>query len=262
VPYSLSWLADVLRNAHLAVVEVDGWKDRGHADQPHAYGVLCHHTGPGSAQGLIDLIRDGRGAPDPLSGPLSHLFLDEDGTFYVIAAGRCNHAGAGMWHGITAGNSSLIGIEARNKGDGTDVWDAVQMEAYARGAAAILSHVHADSVMCAGHKEYALPRGRKVDPSFDMVAFRQHVENIMKLGANAPLNAGVVSTVDPQRSMLRKGDQGGSVHELQVRLDITPDGAFGPRTEAAVKAFQSSHGLTADGLVGPKTWAAILKEGN
>jgi hypothetical protein len=26
--------------------------------------------------------------------------------------------------------------------------------------------------MCVGHKEYAQPPGRKIDPSFDMTAFR------------------------------------------------------------------------------------------
>lgn len=44
---------------------------------------------------------------------------------------------------------------------------------------------------------------------------------------------------------------------VQKRVGATPDGRFGSGTEAAVKAFQRSHGLTADGVVGPKTWAAL-----
>jgi peptidoglycan hydrolase-like protein with peptidoglycan-binding domain len=40
--------------------------------------------------------------------------------------------------------------------------------------------------------------------------------------------------------------------------NVVVDGVFGPQTEAAVKAFQSSQGRTADGIVGPKTWTALV----
>lgn len=35
------------------------------------------------------------------------------------------------------------------------------------------------------------------------------------------------------------------------------DGKIGPRTRAAVEAFQADNGLTADGVVGRKTWAKL-----
>jgi hypothetical protein len=174
------WLAEVLRNAGCIVEELADWKTRG---RPGAFGpvkgVLCHHTaGPfvGNAPSLR-LILNGR---SDLPGPLSHLHLARDGTFTVVAAGRCNHAGAGTWRGINSGNTSFIGIEAENAGNGLDKWPDVQMEAYAKGVAAILKHLGVDSVMCVGHKEYALPPGRKVDPSFNMVAFRQKVAAFME----------------------------------------------------------------------------------
>lgn len=245
----LMWLADVLREAGCKVVETKGWHERGRGDFVSAKGVLCHHTGPGSKEGLIDLITKGRA---DLPGPLSQLFLDEDGTFYVIAAGRCNHAGKGRWHGVDQGNYHLIGIEARNAGDGKDIWEPAQMQAYQTGVAAILKHIGVDALMVAGHKEYALPKGRKIDPSFNMIEFREGVENMMQ-----HLLAGPVATVQPKQDMLRKGDMGNAVLLLQSKLKIKMDGNFGPNTEAAVKNFQLSHGLTVDGLVGPATWKEL-----
>ena len=61
---------------------------------------------------------------------------------------------------------------------------------------------------------------------------------------------------------LRKGDRGDEVRQLQTMLDrcgyvIDIDGAFGARTEAAVKGFQRSAGLDVDGIVGAKTWEAL-----
>ena len=61
----------------------------------------------------------------------------------------------------------------------------------------------------------------------------------------------------------RKGDQGHPILTLQELLrahghQIAVDGVFGPVTEAAVRAVQSSRGLTADGIVGPQTWPAVI----
>jgi hypothetical protein len=176
----ITWLADALRSGGCKVTELAGWQTRGRPGEfGPVRGVLCHHTaGPrtGNAPSL-NLIVNGR--PD-LPGPLSHLHLARDGTFTVIAAGRCNHAGPGTWQGINTGNTSFIGIEAENAGDGTDSWPDVQIEAYARGCAAILKHIGAPVIMCAGHKEYALPKGRKIDPAFDMNNFRKRVEAFMQ----------------------------------------------------------------------------------
>jgi putative chitinase len=62
--------------------------------------------------------------------------------------------------------------------------------------------------------------------------------------------------------LLRKGDNNENVKLMQQKLGIEPAVTnFGPKTEAAVKAWQATHGLDADGIVGDKTWAMIMAEG-
>lgn len=249
-----TWFADVLRAAGLSVQEQPGWKTRGRPWTGPIRGVLWHHTAgarSGNAPSLR-LVTEGRA---DLPGPLSQFVLGRDGTWYVVAAGRSNHAGAGAWQGVTSGNSSFLGIEAENAGDGKDPWPEVQTDSYARGTAALLEHLGLSSLMVAGHKEYALPKGRKIDPTLDMAAARQNIAVL--LAAEPEDRPTVVATIDPRRAMLRRGDHGASVIELQQKLGIKADGVFGPATDAAVRAFQARKGLAADGLVGPATWRAL-----
>lgn len=59
--------------------------------------------------------------------------------------------------------------------------------------------------------------------------------------------------------LLKKGNRGESVKQLQKALNLYPDGIFGEVTEEAVKAFQKSKGLKQDGIVGDKTLEALPK---
>jgi len=61
-----------------------------------------------------------------------------------------------------------------------------------------------------------------------------------------------------------KGWQGDLVvwaqeHLISAGYQIPVDGGFGRATTAAVKSFQTQHGLTADGIIGPETWQALLR---
>jgi putative chitinase len=61
--------------------------------------------------------------------------------------------------------------------------------------------------------------------------------------------------------ILKKGDNNENVKLMQQKLGIEPAVTnFGPKTEAAVKAWQVANGLVADGIVGPATWAKIMGE--
>ena len=60
--------------------------------------------------------------------------------------------------------------------------------------------------------------------------------------------------------LLKRGDNNENVKQLQIKLGLEPIGNFGPKTEEAVKAFQTKNGLTADGIVGDGTWSKIMGE--
>ena len=181
-------------------------------------GVICHHTGGPLSGNMPSLGVVTNGRPD-LPGPLAQLCLGRDGTMYVVAAGRCNHAGTGNWQGFTRGNTNFIGIEAENtgftRGPKADPWPAVQMDAYRRGVAAILKKIRANAIMVCGHKEYALPPGRKIDPTFDMNDFRLQVAAIM--AGTAPLPY-VIPVIDGEgRKTLRRGARGNQVKQVQTQ---------------------------------------------
>lgn len=178
------WIPQVCRQFGLTVVETDGWQSRGSATfDPQ--GVIAHWTaGPRTGEmPSLRILRDGR--PD-LDGPLAQVGLGRSGTVYVIASGRANHAGRGLWMRTLDSNTELLGIEAENSGPGDD-WPHVQLAAYDRLEAALLYGIGRDSRYLAGHFEYALPHGRKPDPStIDMDAQRARVARIRPGGVQAP----------------------------------------------------------------------------
>ncbi|MFD5589638.1 peptidoglycan-binding protein [Streptomyces sp. NPDC127063] len=61
---------------------------------------------------------------------------------------------------------------------------------------------------------------------------------------------------------LRTGSRGTDVRTAQHLLAargyaVSPDGAYGKKTAAAVRQFQTRTGLKADGVIGPKTWTKL-----
>lgn len=175
----LTNLADVCRTSGLPVVEVAGWRTRGRDGRFNPRGTLVHHTGTGTAAGshsVVALLVKGR--PD-LDGPLCQLGLDRDGTVYVIAAGRGNHAGkAKAFAGVPAGdgNELWLGIEAFNSG--SEGWGLVQLLAYHRLCAALADGYRWPRARTAAHAETS--KTGKWDPGYggrviDMAAFRYAV---------------------------------------------------------------------------------------
>ncbi len=66
------------------------------------------------------------------------------------------------------------------------------------------------------------------------------------------------------QSMWRINSSGTCVKYIQQLVNfthyspaLTVDGAFGPKTDSAVRALQTAFRLRVDGVVGPQTWSVI-----
>jgi putative chitinase len=89
---------------------------------------------------------------------------------------------------------------------------------------------------------------------------------LKELGATAGHSSAELTEADhddvdvSELGVLRKGSKGDGVKMMQTALGVAADGAFGPGTEAKLKAWQSAHGLVADGIAGPATLAKLLDD--
>lgn len=87
-----------------------------------------------------------------------------------------------------------------------------------------------------------------------VVASPAHASASASAAAGVQVKAATSTTV----VWVRYGDTGALVKIVQQRLGgLTVDGSFGPKTLAAVKAYQKAHKLLVDGAVGPAMWTAL-----
>ena len=94
----------------------------------------------------------------------------------------------------------------------------------------------------------------------NLFAFLVNFPAVQEINPNNPF---LQSLNDAVSSVLRPGATGGEVKILQAGLNgkgyaLVADKVFGPRTEAAVRQFQSDRGLQVDGIVGSQTWGALV----
>jgi pyruvate/2-oxoglutarate dehydrogenase complex dihydrolipoamide acyltransferase (E2) component len=71
---------------------------------------------------------------------------------------------------------------------------------------------------------------------------------------DAPATPAATTTA---KATLKVGSKGALVKEVQKKIGVTADGAFGPNTQKAVKAYQTKHGIPVTGVVDAATWAKL-----
>lgn len=98
--------------------------------------------------------------------------------------------------------------------------------------------------------------------------FKADVAPAVKPTAPKPTAANTPIVASGPRPTLRSGIHKTNpaykpyIVEVQSVVGVTPDGLFGPGTQAAVIKYQKANGLSADGVVGPATWAKIQLNSN
>ncbi|WP_309049288.1 N-acetylmuramoyl-L-alanine amidase [Streptomyces sp.] len=186
-PLSADRFLAALRAEGVKVAERSGWRTHNRNSKGAwgpVNGIVIHHTA-----GTNSLNLCWSGTAD-LPGPLCHTHLAKTGVATMLSAGRANHAGTFAANAFNSmlnessthprpdaaepvdANARTYGIEIENLGNGSDPYPAAQYDQAVRWAAA-LCRAHgwtAHSVI--GHKEGTR---RKIDPSFDMDAFRDAV---------------------------------------------------------------------------------------
>lgn len=212
-------LASQLRDAGLTVVVIDGWYERGRPESTGGFdpdGTLWHHTGaadkiPGSIKDDLEyahwLFTVGR---SDLGPPLAQISIGRDGTVYLGAGQRANHAGKAKASGPMPagdGNELYAGVEAQNSG--TEGWPKAQYEAMVKTAVVLGEYGMPGRVWGSthnrAHRETSVTG--KWDPGgLDMDRFREDIAHAA-MGRKPPKMTAIQKARIEGRKMIASGEQ-------------------------------------------------------
>jgi hypothetical protein len=166
--------ADVLScTAPIGVAQVRP-APKGRGETAVIAGIVLHDTDGPAVSNAPSLGILTKGRPD-LPGPLAHILIGRDGSAYQITSFRqwISHIGrAAPWLGVELANRNTIAVYIES--DGKGFYPEAQL-ASARAIVRALMAAYGTRIVV-GHKEVAIPRGRKRDPALDMEAFREQVD--------------------------------------------------------------------------------------
>lgn len=219
-----------LRAAGLEVVEIPGWRTRKRPGAFRPLGVLWHHTGGKEAKGKERAYADwmfltGR---NDLPAPLCQLSVDRNGTVYVGAAGRANHAGKAKASGPLPagdGNELYVGVECHN--NGSEGWSDAQYAAMVTLGRCLSAALGIDATAHRAHAETSVTG--KWDPGrLDMSRFRAAIaqtaptspaprpqEDEMNTNQEKTLNA---TFVEAEAAARRANMTAGGIDQVKAQL--------------------------------------------
>jgi hypothetical protein len=199
-----------LRARGVTIREVGGWEGRGYEFPQRPDGALRHWDAIASKLPTAGLSVITNGRPD-LKGPLAQVYKSRytDGNgldvAYVVASGKANHAGAGIWNGIS-GNYNLLGLEIAWSGPGEAFPAKRKLTSELIMRALLDCCAGTNTNDAAEHREYATPPGRKIDTNLDGNELRRRMRELGNPGsAPAPAPAPQPAPV-PVRDRLRSGE--------------------------------------------------------
>lgn len=300
-PGSAASFIAALKSRGITVKEHAGWRTHnraGHGSWGELYGVMFHHTVSSDA-GIVEYCFNGSAE---LPGPLCHGVIGKDGKITLVGWGRANHAGGGDKDVLEAvkdgrplpktnehqgsagsvdGNAHFIGFECVNKGDGTDPWPAVQLDAMKQAAAAVCDLYGWSAKSVIRHMDWS---DWKSDPKgVNWTRFTADVQKLIDADKPAVPAPPKPPAAKPKVSLAHvvaaarrdpSASQGSALHRDEVLvvekalvrfgyLDKRwADGSFGTKTREAYTLLQRHLGYAgadSDGIPGSHslTWLAL-----
>ena len=135
--------------------------------------LVLHYTGMKTAEEALARLCD------PAAKVSAHYTIDRDGTIYahVSEAERAWHAGVSYWAGERNVNARSIGIEIVNDGSGKTPFTEAQYKSLTQLVGYLKQEYKVPMDNIVGHKDVAVPKGRKTDPAsnFDWTRLRKGI---------------------------------------------------------------------------------------
>lgn len=152
--------------------------------------IVLHHTGSNNGRADLAWLRN------PESEVSAHYLVDRDGRIHQLVAdeNRAWHAGRCALRGVvTDMNSRSLGIEIVNDGTGKTPYTEQQYQALEALVPYLATTYGIPVENLVGHKDVAIPAGRKNDPSanFDFARIRRAMARAVAASSGAQAAAGM-----------------------------------------------------------------------